>query len=216
MEDIPLGEGYDKKPLHLFLKKRGYMVDGEVYADEEKVRRANIVFVLPREDRPAFLRAFYVEHPSEKGLGKKMLCAVIRRYSAELTGKFIELEASGGKCPENHVHEEDEPTLDAFLDKYPAMKKDLEHDANLGRNRSEPRVSPSYEMKAEAVCAVRQNRKLVAYYRTFGFQTIDDGGIVEKMRASADDVLSECKKGGRKKKTRKAQRSRRKSFRAFK
>jgi hypothetical protein len=211
METIRLGVGSNGKRLLLKLQKDGVTIDGEVEAIGDSKVLAEIVFTLPSPGRPAFLDAFYVRSPTEKGLGKRMLCAVLTKYSDLLKGQFIELQASGGRCHGTHVATESEAELDAFLAKYPEVVAKLERDAGL-----EGRLAPSKEEKGIAVCAIRQNPKLIQYYQTYGFEIVEDHGDHADMRAKAEDVLKACTtSGGAKRTTRKTRRRhriRRKSF----
>jgi hypothetical protein len=220
METIALGVGSKGQKLQLTLQKNGVEVNGWVRAVGDATVLADIGFTLPpRAGGPASLNTFYVRSPTEKGLGKKMLCAMLTKYSGLLEGKFIQLEASGGRCPGTHVHTESEADLDAFLAPYPKVVEGLEHDANLETKPEEPQRAPSKEEKGIAVCAMRQNRKLIEYYKTYGFTIVEDHGDYADMRAKAEDVLKACtRSGGAKRskcKTRRRHRIRRKSFRAF-
>lgn len=221
METIPLGLDSGGKPISLEYPKAGKRIMGEVTNGIAK-----IYLTLPTErNRFAFLREFYVYAPSEKGLGKRMFCAVLTKYSKELEGCDIKLQASGGTCPEKHQDTKSEAEVDAYLAKYPTLLDEMKTDANRGLPKGSAPVALTYEVKAKKVCEIEDNHKLMKYYTdTYGFQVVEDHGDYADMSAPAATVLAKCSAtpatGGAKKKTRRAKRNkdktRRKSFRAFK
>lgn len=207
----------------------GY-VEANMYDDKDYENKNPIINVeirLPRKDNPnAVLETFFVfpraweEEGKEKykGEGKKSLCKVIQQLIDEkkLTPKTgIELEASGGKASKDFTSTESEKELDAFLAKYPKaleiLNKIIKTNQWLARELPDRPYTDADKVKDKARLAedIRQNQRLVAYYKTYGFTVVPgkDEGNRTPMTGTIGGILSACQTGGKKtrrtKKTRK-------------
>lgn len=199
MERIPLGDGFVLRATITHAN-----VDGIVLNPETGEKAANISFSLPRKRRShAFLHMF---ESSQKGLGKKMFCALITHLvgsGALREDTEVRLQASGGSCSHDE-HTESEESIDAYLTEYPDLRRDVEHDAMLEKR------APTYEEKAHAVCASRANDKLIAYYRRYGFEVIEKFGTYADMTSTVSKIMAECGRpgGGRTRRTKRSLSSR--------
>ena len=182
----------------LVFTRRNTKIIGNVYEGDEDI--AQIHMSLPgTAHRYAFLHGFYA---SKKGVGKKMLCALMEfLVSEEYLDETdeIKLQASGGSCSHKH-HTTAEADLDQYLLQYPDLYSDLKFDARrLGH------VEPTYEEKAHAVCASKANDKLIAYYnREYGFTVDAKFGMHADMTSTIGKLLTGCRtpavRGGRSRK----------------
>ncbi len=204
--------------MNTVVTQTGNMVDASINSSDGKTL-AELVLLLPSKNRSVpFLNHFYVlprlekEKGSEKykGLGKRLLCETITKLIGEKKLELednIELDASGGSAPEDFTSTESEEDLDTFLAEYPKVLSDLAHDAKLEKREI------TVEDKARLAEAIRQNHKLIAYYtNTYGFEVVEDSGQSARMRGTIQGILSACKSGGQRRKTRgrrKATRTRR-------
>lgn len=189
--------------MNAVVKQTGRLVEANTY-DEDGSTIVEINIRLPKPNDPkAFLAHFYVVPRLEKmkgrekykGIGKKALCKLISGLVEEkkLTPEtVIELDASGGTVPDGFTSTESEESLDKFLASYPSALADLSHDVKL-----EKRTMTVMD-KARLVEAIRQNHRLIAYYKTYGLNVVEDKGESARMTGTIGGILSACQTGGKK------------------
>lgn len=189
--------------MNTVVKQTGRLVEANMY-DEDGSTIVEISLQLPKPNDPtAFLRTFYVVPRLEKmkgrekykGLGKKALCKLIGGLVEEkkLTPETpIELDASGGTVPKEFTSTESEESLDKFLASYPSALADLDHDVKLEKREI------TIQDKARLAEAIRQNHRLIAYYKTYGLTVVEDKGESARMSGTIGGILSACQTGGKK------------------
>jgi hypothetical protein len=199
--------------MNTVVKQTGRLVEANTY-DEDGSTIVEINIRLPKPNDPkAFLAHFYVVPRLEKmkgrekykGVGKKALCKVIGGLVEEkkLTPEtMIELDASGGTVPEGFTTTESEESLDKFLASYPSALADLNHDVKLEKREI------TIQDKARLAEAIRQNHRLIAYYKTYGLTVVEDKGESARMTGTIGRILSACQTGGARRKTHRTKRMR--------
>ena len=204
--------------MNTIVEQTGRLVEANTY-DENGNHIINIEIRLPGKDTPnAFLETFFVfprtrqEKGSEKykGEGKRALCKVIKQLVSEKKIEektVIELEASGGKAAKGFTSTESEESLNEFLSKYPTALKYLNESIRRNEWMAEKLPDRPYTAadrvkdKARLAEDIRQNQRLVAYYKTYGFTVVPgkDEGNRTPMTGTIGGILSACQKTGGKK-----------------
>ena len=210
--ELPLTRMWNGKPLSVMLLVDKRLVKAKIENPDGGEPLTDMLLTLPSgKDRTGgFLHAFYVnprkdktsDQAQAKGLGKEMLCAVIMELVSRgelLPSDILELEASGGDCSQedrDKITKSDEE-IKAYLAKYEGLFENM-----IEYNREvEGRDELTREDLVETYCNFLENRKLVNYYKTFGFAEIpgEDRGNVVGMKGAVSGILSACgSKGGRK------------------
>jgi hypothetical protein len=190
--------------MNTVVKQTGRIVEANTY-DEDGSTIVEINIRLPGQSDPkAFLQHFYVVPRLEKmkgrekykGVGKKALCKVIKQLKDEDKLKpetVIELEASGGTVPDDFTSTESEESLDKFLAQFPRALEELIRDVKLEKREI------TIQDKARLAEAIRQNHRLIAYYKTYGLTVVEDKGESARMTGTIGGILSACQKTGGKK-----------------
>ena len=95
---------------------------------------------------------------------------------------------------------ESEGALDAVLKDYPGAYKPRTDMIQIPRTNNyifklaKITDEERRQDKAEAVIKIRENRKLIAYYETYGFKVVPGGdeGVKTKMRGTIEGIVSAC------------------------
>lgn len=204
---------WNGKKLSVTLEKEEFLITAEVSEGGETL--AEMTLTLPSRASPeGFLHTFYVNPRKNradgqanvtayKGLGKAMMCAVINKLVSEGSlspTDVIGLEASGGNSTmEQRKAMRESGMTDAemkeSLGKYNGLLGDLE---NYCRDAEDREVNR--EDLVETLCNVNENKRLVEYYKTYGFTVVPgkDRGYVTEMTGTVGGILGACKpKGGK-------------------
>ena len=211
-EDVDLGGG-DKKLLAIVVNpEKGY---------PSKVAELYMTVPSGAARDNGFIHSFYVlprvykfskeEQQEVKGLGKELICAVFGRLMKQ--GKLtatdkIGLEASGGSPTKEQVDAvvKSEEELIKELERFPGFVEDLKKYYKID---DEGMTFQRY--LARGVATIRENDRLVEYYKTYGFKVVKDNvPNATEMVGTVQGIMSTCgalAKGGRKTRRRRHKRS---------
>jgi hypothetical protein len=168
---------------------------------------------------PAYIQDFYVTPRRETGTrkyageGKKALCFLINKLVSDGVlnkGDAIQLDAIASErssLPPIDISVSTD-TLKKELDPYPSLKKravvtnQVKNTAKgataKGHYIAVPVPNPTDdELRGVIIPLVqklRANRKLVAYYETYGFKVVpgEDRGVNTRMRGTIKEIVNEC------------------------
>jgi len=174
---------------------------------------------------PAYIQDFYVIPRRETGTrkyageGKKALCFLINKLVSDGVlneGDAIQLDAKGSQRPPAAASASEPPesleSLQTYLKDYPTVAANLFPPTQLrpvkkGKRTDWKHVPVTYtdeeklQKMRNIVTAIRANRKLIAYYETYGFKVVPgkDEGVTTKMTGTVGKILNACSKTGGKK-----------------
>jgi hypothetical protein len=196
----------------------------------------------PDSGGAAYLKDFYVLPRRNTGTreyageGKKALCFLINKLVSDGVLKeedAIQLDAIASQrspLPPIDISESTD-TLKKELDPYPSLKKKavvttLSRKMTPGPGKGAwipvPVENPSEDQRRGVIIplvqTLRANRKLVAYYETYGFKVVrgKDEGTVTKMRGTIGEILNKCNPTGAARKTKTRRRRQRNRTRRHK
>jgi hypothetical protein len=185
---------------------------------------------------PAYIQDFYVLPRRNTGTreyagqGKKALCFLINKLVSDGVLKekdAIQLDAKGSQRPLAAASASEPPesleSLQTYLKDYPTVAANLFPPTQLrpvkvGRRKDWKHVPVTYtdeeklQKMRDKVTAIRANRKLIAYYETYGFKVVPgkDEGVTTKMTGTVGEILKACDPtGAARKKTRRRRRTQR-------